>query len=527
MNDDCRKTRDHVSDWISGALAETDEQALREHLNTCAECCKYAQALEREDASLINHFAQIDAGMATRRARTIRAVESACATRQTDILAIWRRIMENRLSKVAAAIITVAVGIGVYCVTGSFDGTTPAYGMSDVPELFRKARGIHLQGWLHYNLTDKDRRVPPMPVERWIDQENARYRITQTTVYADPEQVTFTMREIIVNGEYKLVLNHTDKEAFFYRIGDYQRALETYYRVQDVFGRLFGNIENCVNFTRTGQERINGVTYDIWKYEVKDPGTSHTSRYKYWLSPQTGQSGRFRTWYKNGGEPWRLGHDYDRIERDVPIKEGVFALEVPEGYEAKNTQETAERLALNEQGHIGSGGLVLDPYISFALSDGSVILGWCSVDQESGTSQQGLFKGLELGGALPRLPVEVYALKPSGWAGKTTYPGRHLAYTKKGDRLIEWSLYVPNGPPPGRGRMLGYDLLCRFNVPRAVQSWPGMDVDCGIPVETSEDFETWVSGAMAELSDDGAAPENVTYENVKELIRQIRSSLRP
>jgi len=32
---------------------------------------------------------------------------------------------------------------------------------------------------------------------------------------------------------------------------------------------------------------------------------------------------------------------------------------------------------------------------------------------------------------------------------------------------------------------------------------------------------------MAELSDDGAAPEHVTYPNVMELAREIRASLHP
>jgi len=527
MRDDCHRIRGYISDQMSGMLSEADAQALRAHLEVCADCRKYAEAQGQVDVSLTEHFARIDAGMAARQARVLRAVASSGPTREANILMIWRRIMENRLSKIAAAVAIVALGIGMFQLTGSFDGSSPAYGMSDVPGLFRQARVIHLQGWLHYNLTDQGKKVPKMPVERWIDQENNRFRVTQTTVYADDKRVTFTQREIIVNGEYKMVLNHTDKDAFFYRIGDYQRMLETYYRVEDVFGRLFGNIEQFANFKKTGEERIDGVTYDIWECEVRETGSDHTSRYRYWLAPQTGQSGRFREWYKNGNEPWRLGNDYEKIERDVPVEESLFALDVPGGYEARNTRETAEPSELNEQGYIGRGSLVLDPYISFALCDGSVILGWRSVDRESEASQEALFEGLAWGGRLPRLPVEVYALKPIGWTGETTYPGSHLAYTRKGETLIEWSLYVPDGPAPGRREILGYDLLGKINVPSDMGSWPVTDVDCGIPVETSEDFAKWVVGAMAELSDDGAAPAHVTYENVLALAEQIRSPMRP
>jgi hypothetical protein len=44
-------------------------------------------------------------------------------------------------------------------------------------------------------------------------------------------------------------------------------------------------------------------------------------------------------------------------------------------------------------------------------------------------------------------------------------------------------------------------------------------------IETQEDFDMWVLGAMAELSDAGIAPEHVTYESVLELAEKVRDSL--
>jgi hypothetical protein len=364
-------------------------------------------------------------------------------------------------------------------------------------------------------------------VERWIDLENGRVRFTQTVVNADPEQVTVTIRETIMNGQYRMVLNHGSKEAVFYRMSNYQRMLENHYRLQDMFGYLFGNIETFENFVKAGKEEIDGVAYDIWKCDVKEPDSAidRINRYKYWLSPTTGESGRFQSWYKNGEEPWRLGHDFYKIERDVQIHENVFALEVPEGYEARNTKETAILVELNEQGYLGQSGIGLDARISFTLSDGSVIVGWRSVDSKSAVSQRELFEELTFGGILPRLPVEVYALKPIGWTGDTTFTGRHLVYTQKGDKLIEWSLYVPDGAPPKHSEMLGYELLCRFNTEQRIDRWSGMSVDYGIKIETEEDFDTWVIGAMVELSDERETPESVTYENVLQLVEKIRSSL--
>lgn len=433
--------------------------------------------------------------------------------------------MKSPITKLAtAAMIVITAAITITFLDKS---VSPAYGITDVPEIFKKAKVIHVQGWIHFNLTDKGKKVPKAPVERWIDLENGRVRFTQRLVNADPERVTVTIRETIVNGQYKMVLNHGNKQAVFYKMSDYQKMLETHYRLQDMFGYLFGNIETFENFIKTDQEEIDGISYDIWTCEVKEPDSAldRINRYKYWLSPTTGESGRFQSWYKNGEEPWRLGHDYYKIERDAQIHENLFLLEVPHGYEARNTKETAISVELNEQGYLGQNGIGLDARISVTLSDGSVILGWRSVDTKSAVSQNELFKKLTFGGILPRLPVEVYALKPIGWTGNTTYTGRHLAYTQKDDKLIEWSLYSPDCVPPKISEMLGYELLCRFNTEQQIDRWSGMSVDCGIKIETEEDFDKWVCGAMAELSDDGKAPEGVTYERVLQLTKQIRESL--
>ncbi len=128
-----------------------------------------------------------------------------------------------------------------------------------------------------------------------------------------------------------------------------------------------------------------------------------------------------------------------------------------------------------------------------------------------------LFEDLEFGGALPKLPVEIWGLKPGGWTGDITYVGRHIVYTRKGDMFIEWSLYVPESVPPARSEMLGYDVLYRFNLEEKPKWRIGYTLDYGIRIETEEDFNKWVLGAMAELSDDGKAPDGITYESVLQL----------
>ena len=128
----------------------------------------------------------------------------------------------------------------------------PAYGITDIPELFKKARIIHVQGWRHLNLTDRGKKVPKVPVERWIDLENGRASSTGEVVKAGPEGVTVTLRKTVVNGQYKMVVDHGKKKTVFYRLSDYQEKLQAHYRWHDMFGYLYGNIETFEKFVKAG-----------------------------------------------------------------------------------------------------------------------------------------------------------------------------------------------------------------------------------------------------------------------------------
>ncbi len=432
-----------------------------------------------------------------------------------------RRIIMNRFTKLAAAAaVIIAIGTGILYLTG--DGTTPAYGITDVPELFNKAGVIHTQGRIYFpgHKMPDGQEIPPVEMEQWIDLENSRVRFTGVGLSVGPNEVRINLGETVSDGQYKMCLSHTDKSAVFFRISDYIRMLETHYSLNQMFGQMFGDVEMLDSFVKAGQEEINGVEYEIWQAE----DVEHRQRYTYWLSSSTGESGRVEAWAKLDDGQWGLHYEYYRIDRNVEVPEWVFTIDAPEGYALKNTKETATPLELDDGSSVHCRSLTLDPRISFTLSDGSVVVGWYSVDRQSTMPQEQLFEGLEFGTSLPKLPVEIYSLKPIGWSGDIAYIGRHLACTHTREKFIEWSLYVPDGLPPKRSEMRGYEVLYRFNLEYEPKWIIGYTLD-GLLIETAEDFDKWVLGAMAELSDDGTAPENVTYESVLQLAEQVRESL--
>ena len=442
---------------------------------------------------------------------------------------IWRKIMKSRITKLAAAaVIVIAVLVGLNQFGISIDGTSKVYAMSDLPALFKESSTIYIQGLIYFpgHRMPDGRQIPPVEMEQCVDLENGRVRFTGVGLSISDKEVIVNIGETISDGEYKLFLSHTNKPAVFFKISNYQRMLETHYSLSQMFAQMFGDVDKVDDFVKIGQEEIEGVEYEIWESDVAKFNASDTERYKYWLSPLTGESARVQAWAKLDEEQWALDYEYRTILRDVEIPDEVFSLNVPEEYNLKNTKETATLLELDDGGSVHYSSLTFDPRISFTMSDGSVIVGWHSIDKEAKLSQERLFEKLEFGGQLPKLPVEMYGLKPNELESDVTYWGYHLTYTQKNGKLIEWSLYVPDGLPGAGIRKFGYDVLYKFNLGEKDPKWKiGYTVAHGILIETIDDFDRWVLGAMAELSDDGIAPEHVTYESVLELAEKVHDSL--
>ncbi len=107
------------------------------------------------------------------------------------------------------------------------------------------------------------------------------------------------------------------------------------------------------------------------------------------------------------------------------------------------------------------------------------------------------------------------------------YASRHLGRTSKAGQLIEWALYVPRTVVPANVKYLGYDVISEFNVTTPPNGGIGMRVPYGVPVKTAEDFDKWVRGAMAELSDNATAPAEVTYQKVSDLAQETRTPAKP
>ena len=446
----------------------------------------------------------------------------------------WRIIMKSPITKLAAAaVIFIAVMIVTDWFGSPIDITKPAYGITDLPELLKNAKTIHMKAWCYLSETDPNTGEPvKLELEHWFDIGNGRYRLHKPGgIDKDTSEPKYFIT--VSDGQYVMSsafnrsrsTGRTWKSISFSKLSPFKARLEAY-KASCFLMQMFGNINQIEGSKKAGQEEIDGIIYDIWEsefYVVNGFG----NRIKTWLAPESGNIGRVLFWQGRGKDEsdLRLVFDLHTIELGVVPPDGIFDTNPPDGYILNNTKETAQIDTLGIDILKGClGEYELHAHIGFTLNDGSVILGWSCPDKKR-NSQIDLFKNLTFGGKLPELAGKIEALTSIPSKPSIKYVGHHLAYTKKDEIFYEWSLYVPYKKPPARNSLLGYNLNIKYQVDEnAFGDRPG-GLSEDLVIDTNKDFNMWVLGAMAELSDNGEAPEHVTYKNVLQLARRIRKSL--
>jgi hypothetical protein len=174
-------------------------------------------------------------------------------------------------------------------------------------------------------------------------------------------------------------------------------------------------------------------------------------------------------------------------------------------------------------------------------------LGWYIEGTVDYGSRAELFEGLEVGLSLPTLPVEVicglipqrkaHDLHVEGFDLRrqevmyedrsVVYAGRYLAHTRKKGKHYEWAVYVPDRDVDAIKVSHRCEIVAGLD-PDNPWWWSGLErfnLFNNSTIIEEDEFDTFVRGAMAELSDSGLAPEHVTYDNVLNLADEIRESM--
>ncbi|HCO96178.1 MAG TPA: hypothetical protein DIU00_19925 [Phycisphaerales bacterium] len=439
---------------------------------------------------------------------------------------IWRTILKSRITKLAAAAVMIAgTMIGLHWLG---DGS-PAYGITEALELWKNAEIVHIKGWdfLH---TGDDTQLQKFPFAIWYEKKSGRFKYWLPDSQGWPPVYTTETpryRLHVSDGQYIMETGyrHSDSNSatplvMFIKLSAFEQRLRI--RTMKPFPAYMANLDQVKGFTKVGREQIKNKTVDIWEGVITSAGPFPIKK-RIWLSPKTGEIVRIFTWIDAGENSirWVALSDADTIEYNVVPPANCFNTDPPAGHKQMNTKETVVERELSD-----GGPAKFHSCIGFTLKDGSVIYGW-HANNKPEESQAHLFTDLEPGGPLPNLPAKVVGLRPWPAAKGIILAGRHLTFTRKKGKFYEWGIYVSDENTPERNTFAGYEVISKYNFgPRPFfDGRPhSLGQDHELTINSEQEFDIWVRGAMAELSDDGKAPESIIYKNVLQLAEKIRNT---
>ena len=213
----------------------------------------------------------------------------------------WRITMNNKITKLAvAAVVIIAVMIGTYVITGSFDGASVAW--AGVVEAFKEADNIHVVGKGTYNTGDvKD-------FEWWLKSGNR--------IRAEYGEST-----LIDDGVRQLSLLHQENTARYKDSGTPH--------VWALLQVLRGEVTEYPTETKLLRETDDGLMV----YEVKEHILSEGQIYitTAWVDPQSNLPIRVAGKHLDQ-ETGKTQVTFEATCDYKPISDELFSTDLPSGY---------------------------------------------------------------------------------------------------------------------------------------------------------------------------------------------------
>ena len=526
MNCACEKKRELIAGYVLGVLDSQEVVEIDKHLAECKGCKEYCEHLKRERGMLKDCSEAIDADIDAMEMKVIEALNTSL-TKKIRSNSLWRNIMKSKMTKTAvAAAAMVCVMLGSYVLTGSFDPSSKAYAMSDLPEMIYSAKAVYMKGFSYHPDNLNPGNMVTGEIEVLIDLENERWVRLTPNVMKDKNGTRVNMAESICGGsEYELHLDHEKETATYTKSSRFWRKRLLRQFSDTIIQFTCGDPAMLDLYKIVGCEEIDGHVYDIWELVIEnknDDSMAMNARMQSWLSPTTGDIAQVIVWAKLDGKKWsKLGH-ITEFEIGLEVSDEDFATVVPQGYELTNTLETAHTNTVAAVS-CSTENYNLNGHILFAMGDGSIVACWSSRDPKSDESQAELFAGLEFGGEMPKLPCVIGALKTTVNSEKILFNGRHIGYTQKAGKFYEWSVYAAGETIERQLRkLLPYELVYKVNGKEDGKC--RLQIHPDMLIENSDDFAELLMAAMAEFSDGGQEGEGISYEAVLELAEEIRMS---
>jgi len=214
---------------------------------------------------------------------------------------IWRMIMRSRITKLAAAaVIIIAVFIGINHFGGSIDGSSIAW--ADVVKPILNAQTVIM-----------DILIGPEGSEVVIHDEIMGSRIRRTVSNVQGTDIIIDLEQMKL-----LALTHAEKTAAYVGLDGLGKMPNYLELLQDIVVRIKDKEEYQVE--ERGLEEIDGQDYIVFIAESKNETIT------IWADPETALPIRVKQKTPN------MEITCDNMQFDVALDESRFSMEVPDGY---------------------------------------------------------------------------------------------------------------------------------------------------------------------------------------------------
>jgi hypothetical protein len=156
-NSNCKNRREAIAAFILGELETLAADEIKQHIDTCQNCRSFYQAMAKEEEMIRSAFKAIDDRSKAigdnliveydkvSRVRDISAEQAESQAKQLAFTKpnVWRIIMKNRITKLAAAAVIIVAAVLSINV---WDKTIPsAYAFEQTVEAYHTVRYIHIK----------------------------------------------------------------------------------------------------------------------------------------------------------------------------------------------------------------------------------------------------------------------------------------------------------------------------------------------------------------------------------------------
>lgn len=178
----CSECKERLIAYIEGLLTESQEQAIASHLQGCPPCrAEATELISLRDRLVANGEALAKSDLENKVLNRIVREQNLKLRKISKLgnqIQLWRIIMKSRITKIAAAaaVIIVAVMIGINHFGGSIDMTSVAF--AQATEALKKVSWVHTTGTGGEDWVNRDSQVcitkNPDGVVRFIDYRKGK-----------------------------------------------------------------------------------------------------------------------------------------------------------------------------------------------------------------------------------------------------------------------------------------------------------------------------------------------------------------